>query len=127
MSTDKTKDIKRRAQIWAAYVKQSKTWVPKDSGPIEITDMDPRWRANAARWLLRRAATVEFYYSYAELHHLTAVTVEGASFYVHAPLPEDVEHALFQELDERASDPEAWLKTMPLYQALIKDLPERTI
>lgn len=114
-TTTRTEDTKEIARTWAAYVKQGETWVPKDRDPIKISDMDPRWRANAARWLLRQAGVVEFYYTAVELSRLRA------------DMSDHVADALTQETDRRADDPQAWLKTMPLYQALVKDLPELAI
>ena len=55
-----------------AYLNQGTTWLPRDRPALPIVDMDPAWRRNAARWMLRRARIFEMYYSLGELEHLGA-------------------------------------------------------
>lgn len=125
---------------WFKYLSQSTTWVPNGKPPLPIAEMDTSWRRNAANWLLRRAATLAMRFGFGEIQYIygtTALTViddgdgnpvDGPEMPVFAPRGDMAQLALERELEEsqqaRDGDPTAWLKTTPLYQALIADLPE---
>lgn len=101
------------ARAWTRYLGQGTTWIPASGQPVAIRDMDPSWRLNAARWLLRRAGVLALRENYAILRML-----DGAQ------VPDDVDASAFEEFDRRMGDPAAWLRTTPLYRALVADLPE---
>lgn len=125
---------------WFKYLSQSATWVPKDKPPLPISEMDASWRRNAANWLLRRASMLVDRFGFGEIQYIYGTTaptviadkngqpVPGPETLVFAPRGEWAQDSLERELDEsqraRDADPTAWLKTTPLYQALITDLPE---
>jgi hypothetical protein len=108
-----------QAYQYFAYLDQGEQWVPKSLVPVQIADMDPIWRYNAARFLLRENP------SYLFRDHLG----EAFKFWLRGPHRDSVaavslERSLKQEHAEREADPEAWLKTTALYQALVEGLPD---
>ncbi|MFI7042642.1 hypothetical protein ACIBI0_38695 [Microbispora rosea] len=127
-----TEDMVAKARTWAGYLNQGETWIPATGVPVKVMDMDQGWRSNAARWLLRRAGVLEFYCTFAEVQRLTSMTgqaVLGEDEHGNPvlgppeiiPLSDHVEDALMREMDQRADDPQAWLKTTTLYRALVAD------
>jgi len=117
---------------------QGEVWFPKGRPRVAIADMDPEWRFNTARFLERRAAVLELLYSMGELGVLgeptmQAVvgevwgeTVTAGPLFSHLDLlGEHASDAFDQELERRVGDPVAWLRTTPLYQALVAGLPRR--
>lgn len=119
-------DTQRQAVAWYQHLSQGETWVPNGQPPLPIADMDAGWRYNAANWLLKRAETLVFLYQMGEALALSEPigtdVLTGQPVFVEAP-PE-VEFRWGSEDLERLADPEAWLKTTELYQALVSGLRE---
>ncbi|MEV0382863.1 hypothetical protein [Nonomuraea sp. NPDC050643] len=125
---------------WFKYLSQEATWVPNGRPPLRVSEMDAAWRHNAANWLLRQAGTLAMRFGIGEIAFIYSTTaptvisdangepVPGPDMPVFAPMGEMAQDALERELDgsqqARDADPEGWLKTTPLYQALVKDLPD---
>ncbi|MEU8040944.1 hypothetical protein [Streptosporangium sp. NPDC049078] len=133
-------DPMRESLAWFKYLDQGETWVPNGKPALPITDMDITWRHNASQWLLRQAKPLAWRYGMGELAFIYGTTaptlipdetghpVPGPDVAVFAPMGEMAQEALERELDdaqeERDADPEAWLKSTPLYLALVDGLPE---
>lgn len=119
---------------WYKYLRQGKTWVPKDRPPLPIAEMDATWRYNAANWLLRQASSLAMRYGFGELQHVFGATVptvgpfKGAKVSVFESMGEmsqdALERAMERDQEARDADPKGWLKSTPLYQALVDDLPD---
>lgn len=139
MTTKTTTDPMAECLAWFKYLSQGSTWVPNGKPPLAISEMDATWRYNSANWLLRRAKALTTRYGLGEIQFIYGTTaqsvvsneagdpVAGPEVPVFAPMGEMAQDALERELDEaeraRDADPEAWLKSTELYQALVKDLP----
>lgn len=120
---------------WYALISQAEYWLPDRRPQIRVADMDGRWRYNTARWLLRRAATIELYCSIGEMVHLSTPVPEvigedergpvevhrGATL---MPAGEMTQLAFEREWDVRAADPAAWLRRTPLFLALVAGLDD---
>jgi len=133
-------DPMRESLAWFKYLSQGETWVPNGKPALPIADMDVTWRYNASQWLLRQAKALAWRYEMGEaafIYGTTAPTIiadedgqpiPGPDIAVFAPMGEMAQDALERELadaqEERAADPEGWLKTTTLYQALVDGLPE---
>lgn len=125
---------------WFLYLSQEATWVPKGRPPLPITEMDAAWRHNAANWLLKQAKALTLHYELGEIAFIfgsTAPTVvadangqpvPGPEVPCFAPRGEWAQDTLERELaaatELRTADPEAWLKSTPLYRALVDGLPD---
>jgi hypothetical protein len=97
-----------------ALLNQADVWLPNGKPAVKITDMDESWRRNAAAYLVRTAKSHAFQYDLGLLSHIRdSGPREGT-------LAAD---RLDQDLLRRADAPEEWLKTTPLYKALVQDLP----
>ncbi|MFB4306906.1 hypothetical protein [Actinomadura sp. GTD37] len=126
MSTD---DPFRTARALFTLFQQGEIWLPNGKPPIQITDMDPAWRFNTARFLTRNARHYVLTYELGEhraIWHAKAREVTGQMLSL-APseaAAAGVERELEAASASRAEDPEAWIKSTPLYQALMKDLPD---
>lgn len=107
---------------WFKYLRQSTTWVPKDRPPLPIAEMDAPWRYNAANWLLRQASALALYYGFGEIQHVFRTASQMSE-----TTQDFLERAMEEDQQKRDADPKEWLKATPLYQALVKDIPERTI
>jgi hypothetical protein len=118
MSAD---DIFRAARQYFSYLNQDEEWVPNGKPPVRIADMDPSWRYNAARFLARNADTYLFRY---DLGELSAVFGDPLSPSQGSMAMEAMEEEMDLAQTIRHHDPEAWIKSTPLYQALVKDLPD---
>jgi hypothetical protein len=134
MAATTTRDL-----AWYRYLSQDQMWVPKGRPPLLITEMDVAWRYNAANWLLKRAARVSRLYAQGQIAFIFGtlapeVIADGSDGPVYgrmvpcfAPRGEMAELALDQAMDEedraRDEDPQAWMKTTPLYQALVAGIP----
>src|SRR5207237_8806665 len=119
------------------YLNQGEWWVPKmPRQPIRVADMDPEWRHNAARFLMRRAATLAFLYGGGEIAAMTRPAwrnvvgedhgnpVLGGRAFSELDMMSDAAMDAFDEhADRMVRDPEGWLRTTQLYRALIADLP----
>ncbi|MFC6081065.1 hypothetical protein [Sphaerisporangium aureirubrum] len=124
---------------WYRYLSQDTTWVPKGRPPAPIAEMDAAWRYNAANWLLRQAKRLAGYYELGEIAHIftsTAPTVVADKNGHPVPRPEVLYLAPRGEMaqdaferewataaEQRKADPDAWLRSTPLYRALVADLP----
>lgn len=123
MSTDT--DLHRQARAWYRHLRQHSTWIPANGQALPITAMDNSWRRNAANWLLKRADALAAMYSYAELHldsEPIGRDIDGDPVFMR--MPHEVESGLFDEHRARIADASSWLKTMPLYRALIRGLAD---
>lgn len=119
------------------YLNQGEWWVPKKPRqPIRVADMDPEWRHNAARFLMRRAATLAFLYGGGEIAVMAKPAwrnvvgedggkpVLGGPAFSELDMMSDAAMDAFDEHSDRMMrDPEGWLRTTQLYRALIADLP----
>lgn len=125
-----------KGQAVYAYFNQSKMWQPNGRPLIAITDMEEAWRHNAARWLERRATWFEVHYTFGELNGLSKPTWQpvaitlGGEMVDDGPLVSELdsmgEHAseaFDSMLEQRGADPVAWIRTTPLYRALVAGLP----
>lgn len=121
---------------WRTYLNQASIWQPAHGVQILVVEMDPEWRYNASRWLERRAAHIEFNYSFCELQDLGQPTlhevmgefegrqIETGRVFSHLEvMGEHAMDAFEAALDERSADPVGWIQTTPLYQALVAGLP----
>jgi hypothetical protein len=89
--------------------RQSEWWKPKDTGWIRIADMEPSHRANTARYLLRRAAAYADAIGFAELSWFQSA-------------PEELVDSWLAEDGRRMDDPAGWIRSTPLYRALVAGL-----
>jgi hypothetical protein len=115
------KEMQERARFIRALLDQGEVWFPNGKPRVQITDMDPAWRHNAAAFMLRHAQGYLFHYDLGEI----ATFLTGPL----APNPDSMafdslERGMEEAQDERSAAPEAWLKSTALYKALVKDLPE---
>lgn len=130
------KEVKSHSRATFIYLNQGKWWIPEDGQKILIRDMDPEWRYNASRLLERRAHHLELRYSLGELERLgspvlrgVVAEVDGEAFVggpwlSHLDLMGDhAQDAYDEELRQRTEDPVQWLRSTPLYQALVRGLP----
>lgn len=129
-------EFELRARRTYGYLNQGKVWVPKDRPALPIADMDGRWRANAARWMERRAAAFERLYTFGEIFMLSRPTMReviteiGGVAYEAGPLfshldlmGEHAQDAFDAEQEHRTADPAAWIRSTPLYRAIVAGLP----
>lgn len=118
------------------YLNQSEKWAPKDRPSLLIAEMDPEWRYNASRWMEKRAKTLELLYSMGEIITMTSPTmvevlgvdqdgrpVEGVRLSEAELMCESAVDAWDAVMESRADSPLAWVRTTPLYQALVRGLP----
>lgn len=92
---------------WGAMVDQAEWWRTKDGTWVRIADMAESHRHNTARFILRRAARIEFQVSLSDLTFANAFD-----------LGENARDALENMHSDRASDPAKWLRGTDLYRAL---------
>lgn len=125
-----------RCRNMYAYLNQGKVWAPKDRPNLPVTDMDPSWRRNAARWMERRAARFGTLYTFGEIFELAnpsgfveVVGIEdgepvlGPSLSRLDLMSDGVQEDMLLWQDEREANPLAWIRTTALYRALVADLP----
>lgn len=111
------------------YLNQEKWWYPNGLPRVKIaTEMNDGWRRNAANWLVKRAELFEFSYSIEEIRWLEgglggslvdAMTGETVSMMPGGDMACD---AFEREQNDRAENPEEWIKTTRLYNALLSGL-----
>ena len=114
------------------YLEQGEVWLPKDRVPVAIPEMGEAWRQNAARWLERKAAWFEWHYSFGEISVLSNPTfrevvgcvdgvpaTSGRTFSFLDLMGDDTADAFNEWSDERMRDPASWIKSTPLYRALV--------
>lgn len=107
---------------WLDYLDQDEQWMPDGRPMVRVADMDPEWRFNASRWLERNAATIAFKYSLSERIWFAMVCASPIG-------PNDnsadaIERDMHDRDEARTADPVAWIRTTPLYRALVADLPK---
>jgi hypothetical protein len=117
-------DAFHKARAYYAYFQQGEVWVPNGKPPVQITDMDPAWRHNAARFLVRNAKAYLHRYEFGEhlaIWHGEArdVTGEMVSSAPSGAAADGVERELEDSSAARAKDPEGWIRSTPLYKALV--------
>lgn len=102
----------RRLGLWD-YLNQGAMWHPQaPRQPLPIADMDLPWRWNASQFLVRGAPALAWRYGFAEV-------LGGPE------PPDDVVDDLMRLDSERIADPTTWIRTTPLYRALVAGLPSR--
>lgn len=114
------------------YLNQGEFWYPDGRPRLPITEMDDRWRGNAARWLERDARSFLAAYQLGELERMTApvwldvVGVKDGQPVTAGPARSELDSmsdasmdAFVADDDERQSDPAAWIRTTDLYKALL--------
>lgn len=99
-----------------AYLDQGEVWItagrPGEPGPtLKINDMDIEHRRKAARWLLKRCQVL-----------ITIVECQ-----VNEGILADGEDSLRDVLSLVAQDPFHWIRNTALFQALVKDVPMRSV
>jgi hypothetical protein len=120
------------------YLRQDQLWLPNGRPAVRIADMDREWRYNASRWLERRAEYFEARYTFGEILALSTrgmravvgevggVAVEAGPWLSHFDLMGDHARDAFEAAqDERRREPAAWIRTTPLYRALVAGLPTK--
>lgn len=125
-TVDEIKPKPRKRQMgWREYLDQDRVWKPDGRPMVAIADMDPEWRYNASRWLERRAARIASAYSSSVDLRLSVEISSpiGPSDTVADQLQADAWH----EAHERQRDPVGWIRTTPLYRALVADLPDCSV
>ena len=125
---------KDRVKFVHAYLSQGEVWFPNNKPRVRIQDMDLDWRRNAANWLVRRAASLEFSYTVGEMAWLSSGCggtwreVLGHDENLNAVLGDPVSmmpsgdmacDAFDHEQESRSADPAAWIQTTALYLALV--------
>jgi hypothetical protein len=96
------------------YLGQGDVWIVANSPAIPIESMDEDHKRKAARWLMSRAQ--------AFITIVECSTNEGIT----SGESKNPEADLRAVLSLVAQDPRGWLRTTPLFQALVKDLPVRS-
>lgn len=130
-----TVDPMAQCLAWFKYLSQGETWVPNGKPPLPISEMDATWRYNAANWLLRRASHLAAMYGYGLLYAFDESPEREVigerdgepvlgDWGPAREIPAEVLDELLRQDTERANNPETWLKTTPLYQVLVKELPD---
>lgn len=100
-----------------AYLNQGGKWINRDGGLMEIPDMVPLWRKNAARWLIRNAGALW------QAYELSRFRNQIIAFDASESEPDVPE--VFGETTEdlvamlaAISKPDEWIQTTALYRAL---------
>lgn len=132
--TDPRESLRRQGEFIYTYLNQGEIWFPKDRPRIAIADMNDGWRHNAARWMLRRAATWALLYDFGETLVLATPSVRdvineaddglrayGSVLSTFDLMSEHAYDAFEQAADERQRDPQTWIRTTKLYRALMAD------
>lgn len=102
-----------------ALLNQADFWYPKPPAePVRVAEMDPAWRYNAARMLLRHAALLADRYSWGELAFISGPMGPSGDAACDA-----VESAFDEAERFRAEDPQGWMRTTRLYKVLTAGLP----
>lgn len=87
------------------YLNQDRRWLPKGGSFVQITEMDHVWRKNAARWLIRHAASLRLEYRVIEFMRRGRL-----------------QNALSEVLED-ISKPDQWITRTALYRGLVAELP----
>lgn len=126
----------RRCRAYYAYFNQAEIWLPNGRSQVRIVEMDAAWRLNCARFLERRAASYLAQYDFGEISALSQptcqevvgedrgeVVLSGQVFSELDLMGECARDAFDGEAERRRSDPIAWVRSTPLYRALVAGLP----
>lgn len=89
------------------WLHQDETWRTESGEILRLEDMTPSHRANALRWLRRRAAALELY---------DGLAMFGSP--LGAPRGDAACDAVDALMAERCSDPAGWLESTPLVKRL---------
>jgi hypothetical protein len=109
----------RRTLATYHYLNQGDLWLPRPPAPpVRVAEMDPEWRYNCARMLLRNAAGLADRYGWGEMQ---SPGLAGLSDDNQMMLAED----MAQWDAERLANPQLWMATTSLYRALAAGLPVR--
>ena len=93
----------------AQMMDQGKWWKTADEGWVRIKDLTPAHRLNAAKGMMRAAATIEFQYGWN-----VTLMLGNADDGVAGPI--------MDELDNNSANPRKWLRRTKLYRKMIKGL-----
>lgn len=106
---------------WYRYFHQGRYWVPHGKPPVEISTMDPEWRLNCTRYLVRRAD--RYARAYVDGCHgwLLVQQLGGADDGTMGPIEDELDH----RASAAGADPAAWIVTTELYKALAYGLPAK--
>lgn len=110
-------EIYRRACGWYRCLNQRDYWLPDGKPPVQIAGMDAAWRHNAAAYLVRNAPGYAMQYSFGQVLSVRPPREDTMAADVYG-------RGLQLEQAERFADPAAWIKTLPVYKALVEGLPE---
>lgn len=106
---------------WTEYLDQGEQWKPNGKPMVRIDSMDPTWRLNASRWLVRNAKVFAQKYSLAAMFEFAVIC--GSPVRPSEMSTDGIEAEMEQEADSRRRDPEAWIRSTALYGALTAGLP----
>jgi hypothetical protein len=120
------------------YLNQDTVWAPRPPRPpVQIADMDPEWRYNAAKFLMRQADILAFRYVFGMVRSASLPVYrdvigeyDGEPIYsgrVFSDLDlmgECASDTFDDEADHITAEPERWLRKTALYRALTADLPQ---
>jgi hypothetical protein len=87
---------------------QGEVW-PGGEDPL-IKDMSPRYRRNAAAYLLRHAARLVELQAFSEVRFMHRA-------------PEEVVNSWLQECERREKHPKRWMRETKLYRSLLDGIP----
>jgi hypothetical protein len=119
------------------YLNQDAVWAPRPPRkPLPIADMDPAWRHNAANFLLRRAEHLAHRYIFGMVRAASVPAwsevigedhgepaYSGTVFSEFDLMGDHARDAFEDEQHRIIEEPEVWLRTTPLYRALVAGLP----
>lgn len=126
-------EFRQKAAVWYAYLGQGKVWYDRAGQRLVIADMPLRYRENCCRFLERRARNLETWYTLGEIGqmhrlvptivgHIDGRDIEGPPIDIGPEIGSMADDAIQQSQDERARNPERWLRTTELYRALAGEL-----
>lgn len=105
---------RRVTMSWLLH--QGDVWQPKDRPLVRIADMDAEWRYNTAQWLERYAERLALSEQWS-----MAMLAAGPL----GPSGDAACDAFDSAIDAMGVDPLGWLRSTPLYRALVKGLPTK--
>lgn len=110
------------AMHWYTLLRQSKGWVDRNGLAYTIEEMTPTYRRNCANWLVKHSTNIGVLYGIGEIEFTFSLLQQFI-------LEDDIwggDDALDEADRMRAEEPERWIATTPLYQALMRELPPDT-
>lgn len=99
------------------YINQAGVWLPKSGDPIDIRDMTDVHRKNAARWLIRHAASLYIEYRFTEMAKALEVFDNREEREIWKSL------IPLRDTLENISKPDQWIMGTALYESLVRDIP----